>query len=362
MNYSNNFYVIGLMSGTSLDGVDLCYVHFKFDNSWSFQIHHSITVPYSLKWVKALKTAPCLSGNELHHLDVAYTEYLSQCIQNFIQSRGIVKIDAVCSHGHTVKHQPHLGITKQIGNSDVLANKLGLTVVCNFRPQDVFFGGQGAPLVPIGDKLLFSEYKYCLNLGGFANISFKHQNKRLAFDIVPVNIVLNHYVSAIGLSFDNDGDLAKSGTICRSLFWDLNSLNFYELVPPKSLGLEWVQDHFIKLVDRYDLTLNDVLCTCVEHAAYQISKVIHDYGLSEGLITGGGAYNHFLISRITNLVDSGFLIPTEQIIDFKEALIFGLMGVLKLKGEVNCLASVTGAKFDHSSGEVFLPKNRKYLN
>lgn len=352
-------HVIGLMSGTSLDGIDLCYVNFKLENTWSFKIKNTQTIPYPRKWANALKIASNFSVQKLKSFDLEYTDFISKCVQKFCKEYKITKLDALCSHGHTVKHQPHLGFTKQIGNNPELATKLNTTVVCDFRPQDVFLGGQGAPLVPIGDELLFSDYGYCLNLGGFANISFEYNNKRVAFDISPVNIVFNHYVSLIGLSYDKDGSIGASGSICKPLFQQLNDLGYYAKSMPKSLGLEWVEEYYFKVVNQYDITLEDILCTCVEHAAHQISKVIKYYGLSNGLVTGGGVYNSFLIERIQDLSENRFTLPSDEIIEFKEALIFGLMGVLKLKGEDNCLASVTGAKSNHSSGKIFLPKKQK---
>ena len=306
--------------------------------------------------MEKLKQLTSLSLNELRDVDEEYTEYLALTIKDFISRNKISTVDLVSSHGHTALHQPNKNLTYQIGNHQELANILKMKVICDFRVQDVEFGGQGAPLVPIGDKLLFNEFDYCLNLGGFANISFQQNKKRIAFDICPVNIILNHYVSTIGLSYDNNGELASRGNIDSQLFEDLNNLPYYFQSTPKSLGLEWVKENIFPIVNNNNhLDLNDVLCTLVEHIAYQIARVIN-VDKQSILITGGGAYNTYLIERIQNYVSSYITIPDEKTIDFKEALIFAFLGVLKERNEVNCLASVTGAIRDHSSGKILFPQ------
>jgi len=344
--------VIGLMSGTSLDGIDLVYVSI-IPNNWSFDILISETIPYSKKWQNDLKTSIHQQKHELEALDLRYTNLLAKTILDFIQKNKIKNIDAICSHGHTVLHQPDNQITYQIGNLPLLSHKVGYKVVCNFRVQDVMYGGQGAPLVPIGDKLLFGNYDYCLNLGGFANISFETAGKRIAYDICPVNIVMNAYCKTLGLEFDDRGKIASKGHINEALLKDLNNLFFYSQLPPKSLGLEWVEAHIFPLIKSFNLSVKDVLRTFVDHAAFQISKVIK--GNKTVLITGGGAYNDFLISRIKVFSTGEIIIPSGEIIEYKEALIFGLLGVLKMRNEVNCLRSVTGANKDHSSGNIFMP-------
>ena len=345
--------VIGVMSGTSLDGIDLAYISLVKNSNWIFDILKAETIKYSNQWYKSLKDLVDLSKEELHTIDIKYTELLAGTINDFIERNRIKSIDAICSHGHTALHKPDKGITYQIGNNEILAKLLNYTVVCDFRIQDVEFGGQGAPLVPIGDRLLFGNYDYCLNLGGFANISHELNSKRIAFDICPVNIVLNYYARKLNLSFDDEGKLAKSGKLNPSLLNDLNAFEFYELQHPKSLGIEWVKEKFIPVVERYELNLEDSLRTLVEHIAIQISRHIKHED-SSILLSGGGTFNTFLIERMKDLSKCNFTIPSQEIIDFKEALIFAFLGVLKLRNEVNCLSSVTGAKYDHSSGKVFL--------
>ena len=355
-NKKSKYNVIGVMSGTSLDGIDICLSSFEFGTSWQFQINAAETVEYSEKWKQRLKTAIDLNSKDLENLNADYTQFLAEVIQAFIKTHSGTKIDAVCSHGHTVFHEPSLGKTLQIGNLPFLATYLNQTVVCDFRTQDVALGGQGAPLVPIGDALLFSEHDYCLNLGGFANISFEQHNQRIAFDICPVNIVLNHYVVSLGLAYDSEGQIAAKGTVCKPLLEALNALDFYKLQPPKSLGLEWVQSEIFPMIESYNLEVPTVLRTVVEHCALQLSNVLKTHQLEKGLITGGGVFNTFLMQRISEYSGQD-LQPTQPlIIDFKEALVFGFLGVLRLRNEPNCLQSVTGASSDHSSGFIYFPE------
>ncbi len=345
--------IIGLMSGTSLDGLDIVYVSFDKKKYKNFQIHHSETIPYSKTWKKKLANAIFKSNDEIQKLDIAYGELLAEKVNAFRKENNIVDVDFIASHGHTILHQPEKGITLQIGNGQVLASQTQKKVVCDFRTQDVKLGGQGAPLVPIGDALLFDQYDACLNLGGFANVSFEENNKRIAFDICPVNIVLNYYVNSLGLEFDNEGLIAASGTIHNELLQELNSLQFYKMNPPKSLGLEWVQSTIFPLIDQKNMDIKDVLRTFVEHIAIQIGNSTKK--CKDLFITGGGVFNSFLTQRIQQYSNSEISIPENQIVHFKEALIFSFLGLLRIDNQVNCLSSVTGATMDHSSGAIFLP-------
>ena len=352
---NNNFTVLGVMSGTSLDGIDLCYSRFTYDDSWEFDIIKSTTIPYSNIWREKLSSAITDSQDSPGNLNKDYTSYLGEVIRKFIEDNQINDIDAVCSHGHTIFHEPDKDYTLQIGNLPELAIIVGEKVVCDFRVQDVKFGGQGAPLVPVGDKLLFHDYDFCINLGGFANVSFDQDSKRIAFDICPVNIVMNHYVKKLNLLFDNGGEIAKTGNVNESLLEQLNNLEFYSSKPPKSLGLEWVMEYIFPLIDSYNLPISDILRTFAEHAAIQINRSTIHKNKASILFTGGGVFNDFLMERISIHTSHKVVVPSNDIIEYKEALIFGLLGVLKLRNEVNCLSSVTGAKQDHSSGKIFHP-------
>ena len=350
----NNYNVIGIMSGTSLDGVDLAYVSFKKGQEWQYEIIASETVPYSEKREELLKESLFYEDAELEKINRNYTFYLSEVIVDFMRKNKINAPDAVCSHGHTIKHEPENNYTLQIGNLPVLAELIKQTVVCDFRVQDVQLGGQGAPLVPIGDELLFNEYQYCLNLGGFGNISTKRDGKRLAYDICAVNTVLNSLASRVGQAYDDEGKLAASGSLDKQLLEKLNSLPFYKQPAPKSLGIEWVNENIFPLLkDRSDVP--SALHTYVIHVATQIVSELGSDAERKVLVTGGGAFNQFLIDQIAARTEAKIVIPSPDLVNYKEALIFALLGVLKLRGEINVLSSVTGASKDHSSGVIFKP-------
>ncbi|MEY2692342.1 MAG: hypothetical protein RIT03_732 [Bacteroidota bacterium] len=342
------------MSGTSLDGIDLAQLSFTLARgSWQFEIGASATIPYTSAWIDRLQQAVDFSADALTELNVAYTKLLGQTIFDFIAQHQLTGIDAVCSHGHTILHQPQNGLTLQIGNLPELAKYCQQKVVCDFRVQDVHLGGQGAPLVPIGDRILFSDYTYCLNLGGFSNISFEQAGQRLAFDISAVNTVLNFYAQQHGWDFDDRGAFAKSGKLNESLFNALNALPYFELAPPKSLGFEYVKTTLLPLIESFAIGTASKMHSFTEHVAYQISSALP---VKSGrlLITGGGAYNDFLVARIQHyLPNIEIVIPNKKTIEFKEALIFGLLGVLRLRNEINVLHSVTGASNDHCAGSVF---------
>lgn len=347
--------VIGLMSGTSLDGLDVVFCRFYVEKkSWKFEILNAETLPYSEDWLKKLSTAESLTALEFHELHNNYGLYLGKCVLDFITKYSI-KSDFVSSHGHTIFHQPEKKITTQIGSGAAIASICKLPVVNDFRTLDVFLGGQGAPLVPIGDRLLFNEYDYCLNLGGFANISYENNKERIAFDICPVNIVMNQYAKQLGHNFDNKGDLAKNGKLNRELLNKLNELEFYHLPyhQPKSLGKEWVLKNIFPLIDDFSLDAKDVLHTFAEHIAVQINKVIIAESSSKILVTGGGAYNQYLMELLQQKCKAKIILPDSQIIEFKEALIFAFLGVLRMRNEINCLRSVTGASSDSCGGAIY---------
>ena len=346
-------FAVGLMSGTSLDGIDLVHVKFKKEHYQDFEILHSETVSYSRKWKSTLQNAINFSSNALKLLNVEYAVFLGVVLNEFMTKNKIENIDFIASHGHTVLHQPKKGITLQIGDGQIIANSTNQKVICDFRTQDVKLGGQGAPLVPIGDELLFSKYAYCLNLGGFSNVSYKKEGKRIAFDICPVNIVLNYYANKLGLEYDAFGEIASKGKLNQHLLDKLNKIDFYQQQPPKSLGLEWVKENIFPLIDALETDISSILRTFVEHVAIQISKIIKEN--NSILITGGGAFNSFLIKRIENSLDRTILLPSKELIDFKEALVFAFLGVLRSDNQINCLCSVTGANQNHSSGMIFLP-------
>ncbi|TBX67674.1 anhydro-N-acetylmuramic acid kinase [Flavobacterium silvisoli] len=352
--FKETYQVIGVMSGTSLDGIDLAHIHFTVNEAkWRYTIHESETIPYDADWLNKLRTAVDFSNEQLKKLNEEYTLLLGTVIHNFIQKHAIRNLDAVCSHGHTILHQPQNGLTLQIGNLSNIAEIVGETVVCDFRVQDVKLGGQGAPLVPIGDRILFTEYDYCLNLGGFSNVSFEQVGKRIAFDISPVNTVLNFYANLLGFDYDDKGNIARSGKVNTDLFDELNSLNYYSKPHPKSLGFEFVKAVVLPLMEKYTIATADKMRTFIEHIAAQTSLALPNQR-GKMLITGGGAYNDFLTERMQHhLPQLQLIIPDLKTLEYKEALIFGLLGVLRLRHEINVLSSVTGATQNHSSGVIF---------
>ncbi|MEQ8575485.1 MAG: anhydro-N-acetylmuramic acid kinase [Fulvivirga sp.] len=354
MKKNDRYSVIGLMSGTSLDGLDIAYCHFwKETDSWWFEIERAITVPYTEQLQGLLKESTLLSGEKLAKLDIEIGQWYGKVVNDF---KGNASVDFIASHGHTIFHQPEHKLTLQIGNGHILSAESGLPVIYDFRSMDVVLGGQGAPLVPIGDKLLFQHYDACLNLGGIANISFDVNNKRIAFDISPCNMPLNYLMNTVGKSFDDKGELAKSGNVIDDLLLEWNSLPYYHATYPKSLGYEWVDHNILKKLNADNYPPQDLLCTSVEHISIQIANVINSIPgqAVQILVTGGGAKNSYLIERINGHLDSGKIlnVPDDKILDYKKALIFAFLGVLKVRNEVNCLSSVTGAARDSSAGTM----------
>ena len=345
-------YSIGIMSGTSLDGIDVVYVKFENDGTYHYNIIFSETYAYPDHWSKLLKEAFHKRPEELKELDILFGRYIGEIVNSFIESFKIEKVDLIASHGHTIFHKPEEGFTLQIGCGKEIAKVTNTKVVYDFRTQDIELGGQGAPLVPIGDKLLFSEYDFCLNLGGFANVSFEKNEYRIAFDVCPVNIVMNYFTRQIGKEFDNKGKLASLGYVNSKLLERLNDDPFFKLNYPKSLGFEFIEKNVLPIIKEYNLEIEDILRTYMEHVALQIANIVSGNKSSKTLVTGGGVYNDFLLERIRYHSTATFVIPENKLVEFKEALIFAFLGVLRVEGKVNCLQSVTGAKKDHSSGLV----------
>jgi len=341
------------MSGTSLDGVDIVYVKFTKDETWSFEIISSKTYKYEKSVAELLIDLSKKSIELIKEIDIEYSYELAKIINQFISQFSIKKIDFISSHGHTAIHSPSNAITYQIGNLPILSKKINQDVICDFRVQDVELGGQGAPLVPVGEKYLFKEYDSFINLGGFANISKHAGDNLIAYDICPVNILLNYFSRKIGKEYDDKGLIASSGKFIFSLYQELSNLEYYKLDPPKSLGIEWINEKVIPIIIKYvDNPVEDILNTLSNHIANQISDNL--YGVKKVLVTGGGAYNDYLIEIIESKTNCKIIIPPNDIIEFKEALIFAFLGVLRNQNINNCYSSVTGASKDHSSGKIYL--------
>ena len=342
------YFAIGLMSGTSLDGLDICYAKFQNITNWEFEILKTETIPYSPEWKNRLQNAILLSAEDLLALDKEYGFYLGEKTQEFISKNNITDLDFIASHGHTVFHQPQRKFTLQIGDGRAIKLTTKKPVIYDFRSQDVLMGGNGAPLVPIGDELLFSQYDACLNLGGFSNISLQKNHQRIAFDISPVNVVLNYFAEKLGKNYDENGDFARNGAINFKILEELNTLTFYQKPAPKSLGVEFVNSEIFPLLK--DEIPENIIATFTEHIAEQIAKVFNDNQLKTVLVTGGGTFNTYLLEKIREKSQTELIVPDENIINFKEALIFAFMGVLRVRNEVNVLCSATGSSENHCSG------------
>lgn len=352
-------HVVGMMSGTSLDGMDLVLCSFSDENgNWNWHVEKAVTLDYPDDWRNTLATAHRLTGGQLMLLHNEYGTYIGKAVKDFIEG---YRADLIASHGHTVFHQPERRMTFQLGNPAFIAAECGLPVAADFRNTDIALGGQGAPLVPVGDSLLFGRFEFCLNLGGFANISNDVYGKRIACDLVPVNIVANELAAQTGMPFDRDGLTGREGNIIGELVNEFNELDFYRIKGPKSLGREWVETVFLPVLEKYKVPVADQLRSFYEHVAVQISNYINEYEAGEVLVTGGGAYNKFLVELIGSKTRSGLFIPDDDTVKYKEAIIFAFLGLLRFTNRVNCLASVTGATADSSAGAVYSGTRLKSL-
>lgn len=345
--------IIGVMSGTSLDGIDLACCSFsRSKGGWTYQIHAAETIPYSAYWSDVLASAHEVSALELIRLHHEYGKYLGKSIKVFSEDHHLEPA-LVGSHGHTIFHQPDKGFTFQLGSGQGIAQTCGITTVADFRTDDVLNGGQGAPFAPVGDKFLFRDYPYCINLGGFSNISFEEENAMIAFDICPVNFILNAQAQRMGYDYDKDGKLAEAGTVNADLLELLNDLDYYKQKPPKSLGREWIEERWKPLVDKLHYQPGSMLATFTQHIADQISFVLSRQQEGKVLLTGGGAKNDFLIELLRKQNKHEIVVPEEQTIDYKEALIFAFMAQLRIENQTNVMASVTGGTSDISAGTIF---------
>lgn len=352
MLYQTHYHVIGLMSGTSLDGVDLAYCTFtRNKNTWRYAVQQAETVGYDRAWRKRLETAHQIPGEKLIQLHVQYGQYLGNLVNRFCSRHAIDKVDFIASHGHTVYHQPDNGFTFQLGDGNAIHAATNKKVVFDFRSLDVARGGQGAPLVPVGDHLLFDDYDVCLNLGGIANCSMIHQKKRVAFDICFVNMLLNYLAEQKGKKYDKNGALASTGCVDKVLLKKLMTIYAAIRKARPSLGREFFEKQIKPLFEHSPLSVSDKLATAVESMAYEVNRALP--GKKEVVLcTGGGALNSYLMYRLLDLAgDSAtFIVPDESLIKFKEAVVFAFLGVLRVRNEINCLKSVTGATRDSSSG------------
>jgi len=356
----SQYKVIGLMSGSSLDGLDIAYCIFeKRNDAWSYSIKVTDCVRYSQQWIEKLRSARQLDGKSLWQLHADYGHLLAESVNEFISDFNLAgRVDLIASHGHTVFHFPELHFTTQIGDGAALSTGTGIAVACDFRSSDVALGGHGAPIVPIGDMLLFSEYNYLLNLGGIANISVKQDGKIIAYDICAANQVLNYYAVLKGQEYDKDGAMAAAAKLHQPLLDALEGLDFYQKPSPKSLDNGFSSDVVIPVIERFVISLEDKLHTYCEHIAKQIAAEMAKSDApktGELFMTGGGALNKYLTGRIAAHSPLAVHVPSEEVVQYKEALVIAFIGLLRWLNQPNVLSPVTGASRNSIGGAVYLP-------
>lgn len=354
--------VLGLMSGSSLDGLDIAYVHLEeIRGAWTFSIEAAECIPYSEEWVEKLRTAKDGTVPEFLRLHTAYGHYLGDACSAFIARHALDhRVDFIASHGHTIYHNPAEKTTGQLGDGAAIAAVTGLPVISDLRAVDVALGGQGAPIVPVGDRFLFSDYDYLLNIGGIANITLKKPDgSMLAFDVCAANRILNVLAQRAGRAYDDRGDLAASGELLLETLIQLNSHEYFRRPAPKSLSNEAADALAFPALLQSEHTIPGLLRTMVEHIAEQVAGALHDYSEGRGgkmLVTGGGAFNDFLVGRLAHECGHAgveVVVPGAPVVKFKEALVMALIGALRWREEVNVFASVTGAERDSVSGALW---------
>jgi anhydro-N-acetylmuramic acid kinase len=347
------------MSGSSLDGLDMVFAEFNEQSgNWTYEILEAECRPYPEPWLEKLEGATMLNARDYLLLHSEYGHYLGQEVNRFIEEKGLhYKVGLIASHGHTTFHMPAAKMTAQLGDGAAIAASTQLPVVSDLRALDVAFGGQGAPIVPIGEKFLLKEYDLCLNLGGIANISLRENDQYRAFDVCPANRVLNLVAGIVGKEYDDGGQMAEMGQVSQPLLEKLNALPYYQLPFPKSLANDFGTEEVFPLLKSFGLPHNDLLRTYVEHIAGQIAMAVEKLevkGEKKLLVTGGGAFNTFLMSRIGELLPNiTVVIPENNLVQYKEALIMAFIGVLRWRQENNVLSGVTGAERDSIGGALW---------
>ena len=354
--------VIGIMSGSSLDGLDIAYIQFTEQaKQWKFEILKAECRPFPDEWKPRLRDAVSLNARDHALLDHDFGHYIGQEVNRFIEAHELqYSVALIASHGHTTFHLPPRA-TVQVGHGAAIAAVTGLPVVSELRAVDVALGGQGAPIVPMGERLLWKEVPMFLNLGGIANISIRTPGAYIAYDICPANRVLNMLSAKAGREFDEGGRMASAGAVNETLLAAIEALPYYHQPYPKSLANDFGTDVVYPMLDAAGGRTEDLLRTFTEHIARQVSAAVeqhaHELGDSPSLmVTGGGAFNTFLTDRLRDLLAPlrvRLELPDADIIQYKEALIMGLLGVLRWRDEPTTLASVTGASRDAIGGAIW---------
>lgn len=358
MQATKKYRMLGLMSGTSLDGLDLACVEFQSGRRWSFRVLEAQTLAYNNKWSQKLAHAHELSGEALLKLHGAFGRFLGEACSHFIRDNRIKQLDGIASHGHTIFHQPGKGFTFQLGDGSAIHAETGLPVVSDFRSLDIQLGGEGAPLVPAGDRLLFASADICLNLGGIANLSMEVKGKRLAFDICFCNMALNYLARKAGKSHDQNGRIASEGGVVAELLEQLSEAYSAVRKKRKSLGREFFETSIQPLLDQPKISLPDRMRTVCESVAEEIELALPPRSRNlQMLTTGGGAWNRYLMKVLRSRASGrvSVVLPSPEIIDFKEAIIFAFLGLLRIRNEMNVLSSVTRARRDSCSGSLIGP-------
>jgi anhydro-N-acetylmuramic acid kinase len=351
----NRFNVLGMMSGTSLDGLDLALVEFWQDVQWHFRLHAATTIPYSNQWKAVLSNLENCSSFDYARADMELGHYFGEQARQFIAAQAVQPL-FIASHGHTIFHQPSIRLTTQIGHGAALSAASGYPVICDFRTLDVALGGQGAPLVPAGDHLLFADYDFCVNLGGISNFSVVHQGKRISYDVAFTNMLFNYLTKKLGLDYDEGGAIARSGNCLPDMLTQFNADPYLQQRFPKSLGKETFVSYYVPLIEASAASVADLLCTAVHYSAFQLAENIQQFNRRQPkvLLTGGGAFNTFFVELLQSLLpEATIVIPDAAIIAFKEAIVFAFLGVLRYLGQPNCLSSVTGASADSCGGAIW---------
>lgn len=365
------YHALGLMSGSSLDGLDLAFCEISVTDTPKFRVKNSKilvaeTLAFSEQWVSRLKHLPQQSALTFAKTNTYFAHYTAELVKAFC-IKNKVKPDFIAAHGHTIFHDPDGRITVQIGDGAALAAKTGYPVICDFRTHDIALDGEGTPLAPIADKWLFPNYDFYLNIGGIANISCNANGQFIAFDIGAANQIFNALAHLTGQDYDKDGQIAATGKVHQSTLNTVNALDYFNAPYPKSLDNSWIKQNILPFYLSVECSVEDKMSTAVEQLALQIATSIENIKAKENFkkskytlfVTGGGAFNKYLTERIDSLcIDVEIVLPEKIIIDFKEAALMALMGVLRVENQVNCMASVTGARFDTIGGAIYQGRKR----
>lgn len=362
---------IGLMSGTSLDGVDVALVEFSQQSLDGRPCCNLVATGFSAYDITVradLLKLHSTSVNELEHgvlmanrLAVLYAGAIKQLLDN--HNIDPKKITAIGCHGQTIRHRPELGFTVQIANAALLAELSGIDVIADFRSRDIAAGGQGAPLVPAFHQAVFSDSRktrIIVNIGGIANLTvLPADGLVIGFDSGPGNMLLDAWaMKHLGKTYDDSGKWAASGNLIDELLQTLLSHRYFKLPPPKSTGrelfnLEWLEQHL-----KPDYRTADVQRTLLELTATSIAAAIisQDAAIDQIYICGGGAHNQTLLARLQQLLHPASIALTDELgisADWVEAAAFAWLAKQTTHRKPGNLAAVTGAKGPRVLGAIY---------